>query len=492
MVAKSSSDEGRDAARYERSEAATGSGDAAVAGRTAAPSTIDRRRLPDSDVIGREMLELMRELYPICRSLTGNGVRETFAILRRHVPFELVEVATGTRVYDWTVPDEWNITDAWIADERGYRVVEFRRCNLHVLGYSVPIRRKVSLAELRDHLFTLPDQPTRIPFRTSYYSRNWGFCLTHERLEALTDGMYDVCIDSSLEPGHLTYGEYVIPGRSTDEILVSSYICHPSLCNDGLSGVVLAVILAKYFSSLELRYTYRFLLSPGTIGPLTWLMRNEDHLPRVKAGLVAACVGDSGKMTYKKSRRGDAEIDQAAVNVLRMSGDHYSVESFVPWGGDERQFCSPGFDLPIGSLMRTPAGDFPEYHTSADDLEFVRPESLADSFRKYVDVLDVLEGNATYVNQNPKGEPQLGRRGLYKAISTGAPREEEVGERALLWVLNLADGEHSLLDIADRADLPFPVVRKAARALYEHGLLREVDRDGDSPRHYAEADFPHG
>jgi aminopeptidase-like protein len=450
-----------------------------VAGRSAASAAIERNRLPDADVVGREMYALMSKLFPICRSLTGNGVRETFRILSQHVPFEVVEVPSGTHIYDWTVPEEWNIRDAWIANDLGDRVVDFRRSNLHVLGYSVPIRRRLTLAELREHLFTLPDNPAWIPFRTSYHDRNWGFCLSHEQLQSLQDGVYEVCIDSSLEPGHLTYGEFVVPGRTSEEILVSSYVCHPSLANDGLSGVVLTAVLAKYLSSLSLRYTYRFLLSPGTLGPLTWLMRNEDRLGRIKGGLVAACVGDPGRMTYKKSRRGDAEVDEAALNVLRMSGEDHRIDDFTPWGFDERQFCSPGFDLPIGCLMRTPAPEFPEYHTSADNLEFVRSESLADSFAKYVEVLDVLEGNAVYVNQNPKGEPQLGRRGLYKAISTGAPREDEVGERALLWVLNLSDGEHSLLDIAGRADLPFRAVRKAAAALHEHGLLHAISEELD-------------
>jgi aminopeptidase-like protein len=459
--------------------AVTGRARDGAAGRSTATAAIERSRLPDADVVGRELHTLMSELFPICRSLTGEGVRETFRILRNHAPFEVVEVLTGTPVYDWTIPDEWNIRDAWIANDQGDRVVDFRRSNLHVLGYSVPIRRRLTLAELREHLFTLPDKPTWIPFRTSYHDRNWGFCLSHEQLQSLQDGLYDVCIDSSLEPGHLTYGELVAPGRTTDEILVSSYVCHPSLANDGLSGAVLTAILAKYLSSLSLRYTYRFLLSPGTLGPLTWLMRNEDRLGRIKGGLVAACVGDPGRMTYKKSRRGDAEIDQAAVNVLRTSGGDYRVDEFTPWGFDERQFCSPGFDLPIGSLMRTPAPEFPEYHTSADNLEFVRPESLADSFQKYIEVFEVLEGNGTYKNQNPKGEPQLGRRGLYKAISTGAPREDEIGERALLWVLNLSDGEHSLLDIAERADLPFKAVRKAATALQEHGLLHAIGEELD-------------
>jgi aminopeptidase-like protein len=421
-----------------------------------------------------DMHALMRYLYPICRSLTGRGVQETFDIINRHVPFELTHVPSGTRIYDWTIPNEWNIRDAWIADSQGRRVVDFRESNLHVLAYSVPVRVTLTLGELRKHLFTLPDKPDWIPFRSSYYDENWGFCLTQRHLDQLAHDTYDVCIDSSLGAGHLTYGEYTVPGSTDDEIIISSYICHPSLCNDGLSGVVLVVALARHMSRRSTKYSYRFLLSPGTIGPLTWLSRNEHRLARVRHGLVAACVGDRGSVTYKKSRRGDAEIDRAVANVLRHSGDPYAVEEFVPWGGDERQFCSPGFDLAVGSLMRTPPGSFAEYHTSADDLNFVSAESLTDSFNKYVQVFDVLEGNTTYLNHNPKGEPQLGKRGLYKAISTGAPREDEVAERALLWILNLSDGKHSLLDISDRGNLPFSAIRSAATTLEEHGLITEV------------------
>jgi aminopeptidase-like protein len=444
------------------------------------PNTrLDRRLLPPEDEVGAEMYELMRVLYPMCRSLTGNGVRETFRELGQHVPFEVKEVPTGTRVFDWAIPREWNVREAWIADKQGRRIVDFRDSNLHILGYSTPIRATVTLADLRDHLFTIPEHPDWIPWRTSYYQENWGFSIPHKQLALLTDREYVVCIDSSLDDGHLTYAELVLPGDVTDEILISSYVCHPSLCNDGISGIVLVTILAKYLLACSHRYTYRFLLSPGTIGPLTWLSANEDRLEYVKHGLVASCVGDRGKLTYKKTRRGDAEIDQAAANVLRHSGGDYAIEDFTPWGGDERQFCSPGFDLPVGSLMRTPPGAFPEYHTSADNLEFIQQESLGNSFEMYAAVLEVVEGNGTYVNENPKGEPQLGRRGLYRQISTGAPGEAEVAERALLWVLNLCDGEQTLLDVANRAGLPFAAIRAAADVLIEHGLLKDFTLDHD-------------
>jgi aminopeptidase-like protein len=427
------------------------------------------------------MYDLVRELYPIRRSLTGDGVRESLRLVSRQVPLEVTEVPSGTQVYDWTVPNEWNIQAAWIADSKGHRIVDFSNSNLHVLGYSVPTRGKMALGDLRPHLHTIPEHPDWIPLRTSYHSENWGFCLAHSVLEGLAEDTYEVCIDSSLEPGHLTYAEAYVPGETSDEVLISTYICHPSVCNDGISGIALVTMLAKYLRRFRLKYSHRFLFSPGTIGPLTWLSRNEEHLGRVKHGLVASCVGDAGMITYKQTLQGCAEIDQAVANVLRASGEEHRIQPFVPWGGDERQFSSPGFRLPVGALMRTPPGSFPEYHTSADDLEFVRPEFLADSFNKYVAVLEILEGNGTYINLNPKGEPQLGRRGLYHEISSGAPGAEATTERAMLWVLSLSDGSRTLLDISDRSRIPFPVIRAVADALSEHGLLREERSQEEEP-----------
>ena len=429
---------------------------------------VDWDRLPAASEVGDEMHDLMAELYPICRSLTGDGVRETFRILGREVPLEITEIPSGTQVFDWTLPREWNIRDAWIAGPDATRVVDFRRSNLHVLGYSVPVQTRIPLAELREHLFTHPENPDWIPFRTSYYQRNWGFCLTQRQLEQLPDGEYEAVIDSSLSDGFVTYAEAHVPGEVVDEVLVSTYVCHPSLCNDNLSGVVLTAALAKHLRPMRLRYSYRFLLGPGTIGPLSWLWKNEANLDRVRHGLVLSCAGDPGPLTYKKSRRGDAEIDQAAANIVQATGG--TVIPFEPWGGDERQFCSPGFDLPVGALSRTPADKFPGYHSSADDLELVRPDALADSFRSCLEIVDVLETNGRYRNLNPKGEPQLGKRGLYRGIAGGSSTEA-----ALLWVLNLSDGEHTLLDIADRSGLAFPAVQEAAETLRAHDLLAEVE-----------------
>ncbi len=425
----------------------------------------------DSEAIGHELHECIADLYPICRSITGDGVRETLRRLQRVAPITVHEVPSGSAAFDWTVPLEWNVRDAWVKNSKGERVIDFRRSNLHLVSYSVPVRGKMRLAELEPHLFTLPDQPQSIPYRTSYYERTWGFCLSQQELEALGDDEYEVCIDSTLEAGSLTYGECRLSGASADEVLISSHICHPSLANDNLSGMAVAAYLAKQLSTRPLRHSYRLLFIPGTIGSITWLSRNEAALPNVRHGLVLCCLGDAGRMTYKKSRRGDASVDRAATHVLRSLGDHRVIE-FSPYGYDERQFCSPGFDLPVGRLSRTPHGEFPEYHTSADDLGFVRPDKLAEAFATCLAILDVLEADRVYVSTNPKCEPQLGRRGLYHSIG-GLPQSPD-SEMAMLWVLNLADGRHTLLDVAERSGLRFDAVKRAADALFGQSLLKEA------------------
>jgi len=423
--------------------------------------------------MGQEMHAFIEQMYPLCRSITGAGFRQTLSLISRHIPLEIHEVPTGTSVFDWTVPKEWNIRDAYVKNSTGERVIDFRKSNLHVVSYSMPIRATLSLAELKDHLFTLPDQPDWIPYRTSYYQETWGFCLRHSDLLKMKDDRYEVCIDSSLEPGHLTYGEYYLSGEEEDEILISCHACHPSLCNDNLSSVVMVTFLARYLNTRPRRYSYRFLFIPGTIGSITWLCLNEERVNKIKHGLVAACVGDPGKSTYKKSRRGDADIDRAVAHILKHSGQDYEIIDFSPYGYDERQYGSPGFNLPVGCLMRTPHGRYPEYHTSADDLAFVRPEYLADSFGKYLAVLNILENNRTYLNLNPKCEPQLGKRGLYRLM--GGNGETGFDQMSLLWVLNLSDGCHSLLDIAERAGYEFTMIRNAAEALLNNGLLGIAD-----------------
>lgn len=417
------------------------------------------------------MYRLISELYPICRSITGDGLRQTLGRLQEEIPLELREVPTGTQVFDWTVPKEWNIRDAYVKNARGERVVDFLKSNLHVVNYSMAVHRRMPFEELKEHLFTLPTHPDWIPYRTSYYKETWGFCISQRQLAALKDAEYEVCIESTLEDGHLTYGEYLLPGEIRDEVLISCHACHPSLCNDNLSGIALAVSLARALALAPRHYSYRFLLIPGTIGAITWLARNEDKIPQIKHGLVLTGVGDSGELHYKKSRRGNAEIDRAAAHVLQHSGQPHKILEFSPYGYDERQYCSPGINLPVGRLSRTPHGTFPEYHTSADNLEFVHPEKLGDALTACLAICSILENNQTYVNQNPKCEPQLGRRGLYRMV--GGPADAGLNEMAVLWVLNQSDGKHSLLDIAERAGLGFDSIQKAARALEEHQLLRK-------------------
>jgi aminopeptidase-like protein len=420
--------------------------------------------------IGRGLYEFAASLFPICRSITGEGVRQTLAHLRERLPLDIIEVPSGTPVLDWTVPKEWNIRDAYIRDATGQKIVDFRKHNLHVVNYSVPVRTTLSLEELKPHLFTLPDRPDWIPYRTSYYEESWGFCLSHREFEALADGIYEVCIDSILENGHLTYGECFLPGRSSDEVLISCHVCHPSLANDNLSGIAVAAKLAELLCGGARRYSYRFLFIPGTIGAITWLARNPEAVGRIRHGLVLTCLGDAGGFHYKKSRRGSAEIDRAAAHVLRFVAKDGVVLDFSPYGYDERQYCSPGFNLSVGCLMRSVWGTFPEYHTSGDDLNFIHADALGESLRVCAGIVDVLENNHTYRNLYPYGEPHLGKRNLYPSTGGGSPQRQSL---CRLWVLNLSDGTHSLLDIAERAGFSFFEIRDAADQLIRAELLAE-------------------
>ncbi len=424
----------------------------------------------DRGAPGQAMYAFAQELYPLCRSITGEGTRETLRRIRRHIPIEINEVPSGTQVFDWQVPLEWNIRDAYIKDSAGNKIIDFQQCNLHVVGYSVPVHKKVSLAELKEHLFTLPAYPDWIPYRTSYYDDNWAFCMSHRQWATLKEGDYEVYIDSSLQEGSLSYGEYLLPGESAEEVLLSTHICHPSLANDNLSGIALLTFLAGHLRESQRRYSYRFLYIPGTIGSIAWLARNEGIVSRVRHGLVLSCLGDSGGPTYKKSRRGNAEIDRAVAQVFRhLNMSAAVIEEFSPYGYDERQFCSPGFDMPVGLLERSKYGTFPQYHTSADNLDFIRPEQLERSFYLVRDILKIIEGNLKFANLQPKCEPQLGRRGLYDAI--GGDKDRAAKQMALLWVLNLSDGGHALLDIAERSGIAFPEILRAATLLTEKGLL---------------------
>jgi aminopeptidase-like protein len=427
----------------------------------------------DPEALGTEMGSSIRELYPICRSITGDGLRRSLRILQRIAPLVLHEVPSGTQVFDWVVPREWNLHAARLTAPDGEIIADAEQLNLHVLNYSAPFRGKIRREELEQHLHSLPDQPELVPYRTSYYKEDWGFCLSHERRTRLSPGEYDVLIDTTLTQGSLTYGEVVVPGERSDEVLVSAHCCHPSLANDNLSGMVLAATLARIMGGLAPRYTYRFLFLPGTIGSIAWLALNEGRARKIAHGLVVACVGDQGRLTYKRSRRGNAEIDRAVAHVLVHSGQPHEIRDFTPYGYDERQYCSPGFDLPVGSLTRTPHGEYPEYHTSGDDPSLVKADRLVDSLRRYLEVFEVLEGNRTLLNLSPKCEPQLGKRGLYGQV--GGRSHEVASQMAMLWVLNLSDGSRSLLDVAERSRLPFTEVRRAARALMAAGLLRVSD-----------------
>lgn len=422
-----------------------------------------------TDGLAREMQDLLETLFPFCRSITGAGVRKTLHEIDRMIPLEWNKVPSGTPVFDWTVPNEWNIRDAYIKDSSGNRVVDFQESNLHVVGYSIPVRPQIiPMNELRQHLHTLPDHPSWIPYRTSYYKENWGFCLKHETLLGMSEPEYEVCIDSTLKQGFLDYGEVLIEGDSSEEFLISTHICHPSLCNDNLSSIVVATFLARHLQTLDLRYSYRFLFLPGTIGSITWLALNEDWVGLIKHGLVLACLGDGGPPTYKKSRAGDSPVDRAASQALRQWGAKARTIDFAPYGYDERQYCSPGFNLPIGCLMRTPYGCFEEYHTSADNLEFVKTENLFDSLNLCLSIIDLLESDVTLRNTAPRCEPQLGKYGLYGSMGGGSDRHREV---SLLWLLNSSDGEQSLMQIAAKSGIKLAELKEAARILINAGLL---------------------
>jgi aminopeptidase-like protein len=424
-------------------------------------------RLLTQDV-GEEIFAFASKIFPICRSITGEGVRQTLREIGSHLPLKLHEVPTGTEVFDWTIPREWNIRDAYIKNSAGDKIVDFAQSNLHVMSYSVPVRQHVSLAELKQHVHTLPEQPNLIPYRTSYYADDWAFCMAHRQLEGLREETYEAVIDSSLESGSLTYGEYLHKGETDEEFLLSAHVCHPSLANDNCSGVAVLTHLARQMVRLRTRLSYRFLFAPGTIGAIAWLAVNEAQSRRIKHGLVVSMIGDGGGPTYKRTRGGDAAIDRAMTHVLRHSGLTPTIEDFSPYGYDERQYCSPGFDLPVGLFQRSKYGTIPEYHTSADNLAFVKPEHLQESYAVIAKTIAAIEHDAVYCNTTPKCEPQLGKRGLYRRVGGKDIAAENM---ALLWVLNFSDGAHSLLDIAERSKLPFEVILRATRLLQENGLL---------------------
>jgi len=425
----------------------------------------------DAGALARQALALARDIYPICRSITGNGVRETLRRIAEVVPLEITEVPSGTAVFDWEVPKEWNIRDAYVADASGHRWIDFRRHSLHVMSYSTPVRETMTLAQLRPHLHTLPDRPDWIPYRTSYYREAWGFCLAHRDLMRMPEAEYEVVIDSELAPGSLTYAECRVPGASKSEILIYTHVCHPSLANDNAIGLACAAVLAAALRERRSGLSYRFILAPGTIGSIAWLARNEERLPHVRGGLVLGLLGGPGPLSYKRSRRGRSEIDLIAEHVVREIDRDAQVVDFSPYGYDERQFCAPGFNLPVGRISQSSHDAFPEYHTSADDFDLVKEDRVAESLRAVATILQRIDGNRRFRNLSPKGEPRLGKRGLFRATGGATPGEFE---HALLWILNLADGTHGLNDIGAVSGLSSTVLAKAADALIETGLLEEV------------------
>lgn len=425
-------------------------------------------RAPLRDARFQDLGELLERLFPICRSITGDGVRQTLAVLGEHIDLAVHSVPSGQRIYDWTVPQEWNVRDAFVEDPHGHRVIDFRESNLHLQSYSEPINTTMSLGELRQHLHTLPEHPDWIPYRTSYYRRAWGFCLRQRELDELSEGTYRVVIDSTLADGELTYGECILPGSSQKEVLISAHCCHPSMANDNLSGLAVALRLAELLTDLDHYYTYRFVFAPGTIGSLVWLSEHADLLDRIEHGLVLTGLGDSGHLVYKRTRAGSAAIDSAAAHTVTLSGGQ--VRDYSPWGYDERQYNALGFGLPVGRLTRTPHGEYPEYHTSADNLQFVSEEALGSAVAAVLRIFDALENNATYVNLSPYGEPQLGTRGLYP--STGGQLATD-NTLAMLWMLAESDGSNSILDIAHKTGLPFSRLRRAAVDLQRVDLMKE-------------------
>lgn len=417
--------------------------------------------------IGAKMHRWARDLWPICRSLTGPGVRETLAYLNDLLPGMAVHaVPSGQAAFDWTVPDEWTFRQAYIEDRSGNRVVDAEISNLHVLGYSEPVDKWVSREELDEHLYSLPDQPNAIPYVTSYYKRRWGFSISHEHRETLNDSEYRVVVDADLGPGVLNYGELVIPGETDREVMLSTYVCHPSMANNELSGPVVTAALAQWVAKAHRRYTYRIVFLPETIGSIVYLSRHLDHLKaKLDAGFVVSCVGDERTYSYMPSRTGDTLADRVALHTLNGVEDGYKHYSFLDRGSDERQYCSPLADLPFASVMRSKYGKYPEYHTSLDDLELVTPNGLAGGYAALRECLETLEANHTY-QATIACEPQLGKRGLYPTLSAKGSADKV---RTMMNVLAYADGKRDLIAMAETIK---------ARALDCAAILRTLEREG--------------
>jgi len=422
------------------------------------------------DQVQNEIYSFIEELFPICRSITGNGTRETLRKIQQIIPIQIKEVLSGTKVFDWEIPKEWNVKEAYIKTSLGEKVVDFKNSNLHLVNYSIPIHKKISLTELKPHLYSLPEKPNWIPYKTSYYKKDWGFCLSHKTLESLKEDIYEVVINSELTNGALSFGELYLRGEVEDEVLISTHICHPSMCNDNLSGISVNTFLAQYLNKIQHKYSYRFLFIPATIGAITWLSQNESILKNIKYGIVTALLGDNGKFIYKKSRNGNSEIDRIFDYTFSNSEYENELREFTPYGYDERQFCSPGINLPMGRFTRTPNQEFLEYHTSADNLDFISAKNLYESYSMLKEIIQIIENNRIYENLNPKCEPQLGKRGIYNSVA-GDIKEIEL---AMLWVLNYSDGTNDLISIAKKSKIDFKVMIKATEILIKHNLLKKL------------------
>ena len=419
-----------------------------------------------------ELEKYFDRLWPINRSLTGNGNRETLKILSELIDLEITEVPSGTVCFDWTVPPEWNVKEAWIKDSKGNKIIDFVKNNLHLLGYSIPTNQKLLLSELKKNIYTLPSQPELIPYLTSYYEERWGFCMSHNQLSTLQEEEYEVFIDSYLDyNGSMTVGDAILKGNSDREILFSTYICHPSMANNELSGPLATSFIFQELKNKKDRfYNYRFVFIPETIGSIYYLYKHGELLKaKLDAGFVINCIGDSGDFTYKRSRQGCSLADKCAEILLKQTEERFNIEDFFPDGSDERQYCSPGFNLPVGSLMRTRYGKYPEYHTSGDNKDFISFESMEESILKYLDMIDVLENNFKYKNIMPYCEPQLGKRGLYPTL--GSQKGTTAFVDAMMWILNLADGANDLICISEKSKIPIQKLIPVVKILMENGIV---------------------
>ena len=423
--------------------------------------------------MGNEMYALAKELFPICRSITGNGVRDTFKIIKRHLPgVTSEEIPTGTKCFDWVIPREWNIREAYIANLKGEKIIDFKNNNLHVVNYSTPIEGKMKMGELRKRLHTLPALPEAVPYITSYYQEYWGFCLSQDLLETMKDEEYQVKIDSQLTDGSLTYSEILIPGKLEEEIFLSTYICHPSMGNNETSGPVLATFLAKYISQLDRKFSYRIIFVPETIGAIAYLSKNLDVLKKnVYAGFQLTCVGDNRAYSYLPTRAGNTITDKVMKHALKHKVSAYKTYSFLNRGSDERQYCAPGVDLPVASIMRTKYGDYKEYHTSLDDLNLISAEGFQGSFDIHKECINLLENNEIY-QATQLCEPQLGKRGLRS--NTGALGQYSANFKLISDVLAYADGKLDLIDLAEALNTYALDLLPTIHLLLQHELLKKI------------------